>query len=275
MGTGDKTETAINIGHSCKLLDSNQPRIDLVRIRDKQKLKFKIHRNLDRLKKGMPANAEEYFHKLNFKQAQSYDNTKPLTGPTVRRNQSKMILNPSISVDRNLNLAEGQRITRTAKSVSYDKDQTDRLKDHLQKRLSDEKQENKNKIIKRRGSEVQFTEPEDSKPRNLNVANKSHRRNRTVTFFATKSIRKEESDDNLDNDADPVDRKNSINNQNNNNNKEPTENLLKKPVPIQIYDNFANYLRKLFYSSNQKLKDFDHQGQINPVFNGNPDEKIF
>ena len=61
---------------------------------------------------------------------------------------------------------------------------------------------------------------------------------------------------------------------NNKNNKEPTENLLKKPVPIQIYDNFANYLRKLF-NSDQKLKDFDHQGQINPVFNGNPDEKIF
>lgn len=50
--TGDKVETAINIGHSCRLLNSEDYPINLVRIRDKDQLKSKIQHEMDKIING-------------------------------------------------------------------------------------------------------------------------------------------------------------------------------------------------------------------------------
>ena len=96
--TGDKVETAINIGHSCKLLNSEDYPINLVRIRNKDGLLSKIKSEMDKILSGkldkynnVPYREVDPRHRLRstqsvyVKSGSSENDSKPGTPETTEK----------------------------------------------------------------------------------------------------------------------------------------------------------------------------------------------
>ena len=222
--TGDKTETAINIGHSCKLLNADDKRIELTKIRDRKALLTKIQRNLDRLAKGESTNTEDWFNK------QKFDSDLEATSNNLNQ------------------IDEKTAKLRGTKSVCYNKSKIEEMDASVQNKGRD-------------------TSNKDKKKRN---SRNGHRRNRTVTFFNTKSVSSMK-----DNEAQNI--KVEIDLKPENHEKKlgqktqtiaQTQPVRKESVPNQLY-------RLLFGETENLDKCYPNiSAKINTVFNGDKDEPV-